>query len=164
MHSQGHSQADDLASLLLDGSAKDFINALRPRPQCVRDLEDKGWTSVLTGPNDSRQNLRLEGFYIMGLPASGCVKLTIALTSKQPRAGDERLSLGLYDYAVWQPSIGASYVYWSSVKPVLLIWQKTLMFNLPPDDAIVGPPGFTAWKRNWNTLRKDLKLRENEKP
>jgi len=159
------SQGQQLADLLIDGAAKDFIRASLPRPQFVRDLEATGWTMGRIGQRGTYYDMRLSGFYVFSEdPINGYVQLTVTLCGKQPRSNDELISIALHDRALWEEPIGAANLYWSSAKPVLLIWHKTLKFSLPPDDDPAGLPSFSAWKRNWDILRRDLRLRQNEKP
>lgn len=156
-------EAQLLTDRLIEGSAADFIKGTRPpMPQFAQDVVEMGWQLIDIGSNRTHFQFEVEGFYLFGALSRGGVRLTAALHGGQG-PGSDLISVVVYDHAAWEPPIGCFQVYWQTVKPFFLIWYKTLVFNLPADDASTLP-SFQDWKRNWNQLREDLRARQWEEP
>ena len=153
-----------LADSLIEGKAGDFIKStLPPLPQAIRDLQSWGWQLSDIAERRTRFKLWLfgrgpenpDGFVAGGSMADNKVRF---ICSTQ---GDS-VSAAIYDLVFWQHPIGVCTMSWDVMRPVMLIWHKTLFCPTGEvtADAVPMP---SEWVRNWERLRADLEAR-NERP
>ncbi len=148
-------QAETFMQCVLEGRAREFVNSLFPSYRVITDLKALGWRLAGVWQHSKHYKLQLTGFYGLSQRAEADVTLECAIHR------EDLLSLVLYDHVVWQNPIGVYTVRWSAVRPVMLIWHKTLPLE-PPEAATDRRLIFTDWKKNWHQLDADLKARQEQ--